>query len=349
MTTKSVRLLALGLLIAAGAVLAFPGSAAAQVSEENKFRASIRVSAGAGFSLNGGGDLELERLGIAEYFSDIGTLTGYTVTQNWKKMSLVPDVEVDFIFNLTDRFQIGLGTGYIRANSKGDYSYEYVENGTAAWGTYSYSDAVGYNRDYLLTAIPIRLTIFYTLPMSEKLSLYAYAGGAYYLGNLKHTYSMDETFFYEDFSSVYLDEKYEVTAAANGTETAKNNTLGAHGGLGLELKLFRSMSLGFEVFGRYANFAKWDGSLDETDTTRTRAYLEGSEWYSDVTDTQTYSESGPLWYYKFFDSDFGKNYAYMQTFTEQPTGDNISGVRRAGLNLNTFGLRVTVKIYFNVN
>ena len=140
MTTQRRRFLALGLVLAAGAFLAFPGPASAQLSDQNKFRASVRISGGAGFSLNGGGDLELERLGIAEYFSDIGSLTGYTVTQNWKKMSLIPDVEVDFIFNLTDRFQLGVGSGYVRASSKGDYSYDYKENGTVSWGTYSYND-----------------------------------------------------------------------------------------------------------------------------------------------------------------------------------------------------------------
>jgi len=349
MTKKPGRLLTVGLLLAAGIALAVPAPAAAQLSDQNKYRASLRISGGAGFTLNGGGDLELERLGIAAYFSDIGAVPGYTVSQNWKKMSLVPDVEVDFIFNLTDNFQFGLGTGYIRANSKGDYSYDYKEDGTASWGTFTYSDAIKYNRDYLLTAIPIRMTVFYTLPMGNKFNFYAYAGGAFYLGNLKHNYSMDESFFYEDFSSVYLDEKYEVTAAAQGTETAKNNALGVHGGLGLELKLGRTIGLGLEVFGRYVNFGKWDSALDETDTTRTRSYLEGSGWYSDVTDSENYTESGPLWYYQYLDTDFNKNYAYVQTFSEQPTGEGISSVRRAKLNLNAFGIRLTLKIYFNVN
>ncbi len=348
MKTKPGRLASFSLLLAAGLALAFPGAAAAQLSDQNRYRASIRISGGAGFTLNGGGDLELERLGIADYFSDIATRPGYTVSQNWKKMALVPDVEVDFIFNLTDRFQLGLGTGYIRANGKGDYSYDYKEDGTASWGSFTYSDAVAYNRDYLLTAIPIRMTVFYRMPLG-KLDFYAYAGGGFYLGNLKHTYSMDETFFYEDFSSVYLDEKYEVKAVAEGTETAKNNAFGAHGGLGLEMKLGRSLGLGLEVFGRYVNFGKWDGELNENDTTRTRAYLEGSGWYSDETSNETYTQAGGLWYYEYLDPDFGKKYAYMQTFSEEPAGEGISGVRKAKLNLNAFGIRLTLKIYFNVN
>jgi opacity protein-like surface antigen len=349
MNTRSGRLLSFALIGAAAIVLAFPGPAAAQLSDQNKFRASVRISGGAGFTLNGGGDLELERLGIADYFSDIATLSGYSVSQNWKKMSLVPDVEIDFLFNLTDRFQFGIGTGYVRATSKGDYSYDYAEEGSVSWGSYTYSDAIAYARDYLLTAIPIRLTLFTTMPMGQKLNIYAYAGGAFYLGSLKHNYTMDESFFYEDFSSTYLDEKYEVTAAARGTETAKNNALGFHGGLGVEYKLFQNISLGFEVFGRYVNFGNWDSVLDETDSTRTRAYLEGSGWYSDVTEDDTYSENGPIWYYKYLDSDFGKNYAYMQTFSEEPAGDSISAVRKAKLNLNTFGIRLTLKFYFNVN
>ena len=348
MTVHRPRLLSIALLLSAGLALAFPGAAAAQLSDQNRYRASVRISAGAGFALNGGGDLELERLGIANYFADIASLPGYTVSQNWKKMSLLPDVEIDFIFNLTDRFQLGLGTGYIRGNGKGDYSYEYKEDGTASWGSFTYQDKVSYNRDYLLTAIPIRMTVFYSLPLG-KLNLYAFGGGGFYLGNLKHTYSMDETFFYEDFSSVYLDEKYEVKAAADGTETAKHNTLGFHGGLGLEMKLGRSIGLGLEVFGRFVDFGKWDGELSETDTTRTRAYLEGSGWYSDETDTETYSESGALWYYEYLDPDFGKKYAYMQTFTDEPSGEGVSGIRRAKLNLNAFGIRLTLKIYFGIS
>jgi hypothetical protein len=329
-------------------MLSFSYAGASQLSDQNRFRASVRISGGAGFSLNGGGDLELERQAIVDYFADVAQLSGYSVSTNWKKMGVVPDFEVDFVFNLSDKFQLGVGSGYIRTTSKGDYGYDYEESGTVSWGTYTFTDSTAYNRNYVVSAIPIRLTAFYTLPL-KNLNFYVYAGSAFYLASLKHTYTMDESFYYEDFSSQYLDEKYEVTAGADGTETSKANALGFHGGLGLEMKLGRMFGLGLEVFGRYASFGKWNGDLNETDTTRTRSYLEGLGWYDDQTQTDDYVESGSIWYYKYLDSDFGKKYSYMQTFTSEPAGDNVSDVRRAKINLNTIGIRLTLKFYFNLN
>jgi hypothetical protein len=347
MTAKTQRLLTGFVAFAAGLALVLPGAASGAVSDRNLYRASFRISGGAGFALNGGGDLELQRLGIGNYFTDIAGLSGYTSSINYNRMSIIPDVEVDVIFSLTDNLQCGIGAGYIRAQSKGDYSYDYTENGTASWGSYTYKDGVSYNRDYVVSAIPLRLTLYYTVP-AGKLDFFVYGGVGFYLGSLKHTYSMNELFNYEDFSSVYLDEKYEVTATAEGTETSKKNALGFHGGVGLELKLGRNMGLAVEAFGRFVNFAGWNGTLDELDKTRTRSYLEGQGWYDDSTTTDKFSETGQLWYYEYLDPDLNKKYAYMQTFESDPTSDGISAVRAAKINLNSFGIRVSFKIYFNV-
>jgi hypothetical protein len=349
MTRKSLRTLSWLLILVGWSLVFFPVLATAAPPEVKKAGPSfsIKLSGGAGYALNGGGDLEQARLGRINYYTDLGGEDSYTAILNWKKMSFIPSFGIDLIFYLNPNISIGLGSGYIMASSKGDYGYTYKYNGSEWWGSYTYDDKVTYTRDYKINAIPIVFNLYYSMPMGQ-MNFYAYAGAGLYIGKLTHDYGWDETFLYSDTSSYYLDEKSETTGTLKGTEEVKKNALGFNGGFGLEYNLGSNIALGLEVFGRFVNFSSWDGSYSEKWTERERDWLEGSGWYYDQTTTGDDKGSGKLWYYESYDSDFGKQYGQMYVWEEKPSGSSVKVAKEAAINLNAFGIKLSFRIFFDL-
>ncbi len=308
---------------------------------------SIKLSGDAGYALNGGGDLEQARLGRINYYTDLGEEDYYAPILNWKKMSFVPSFGIDLIFFLNPNIGIGFGSGYIMASSKGDYGYTYKETQTPWWGSYTFDGKGAYNRDYKINAIPITFNFYYKMPMGQ-MNIYAYAGAGLYIGKLTHDYTTDETFSYTDTSWYYLDEKTEWTYKGGGSEEANKNAFGVNGGFGLEYNLGSNIALGLEVFGRFVNFSSLDGSYSENYTEHERDWLEGYGWYYDRTTTGDDSGSGKLWYYEVYDSDFGKQYGQMYVWEDKPSGSSYKAVKEAAINLNTFGIKLSFRIFFDL-
>ncbi|MCJ7565556.1 MAG: hypothetical protein MUP52_13335, partial [Candidatus Aminicenantes bacterium] len=335
MTRKSLRTLSWLLILVGWSLVFFPVFAAAAPPEVKKAGPSfsIKLSGGAGYALNGGGDLEQARLGRINYYTDLGGEDSYTAILNWKKMSFIPSFGIDLIFYLNPNIGIGLGSGYIMASSKGDYGYTYKYDGSESWGSYTLDSKGSYVRDYKINAIPIVFNLYYKMPMGQ-MNFYAYAGAGLYIGKLTHDYTVDESLNYQDSSTYFLDEKYEYTYKGNGTEKVKKNALGFNGGFGLEYNLGSNIALGLEVFGRFVNFSGWDGSYSEEWTEREREWLEESGWYNDQTVTGDDKGSGKLWYYESYDSDFGKQYGQMYVWEEKPSGSSYRAVKEAAINLN---------------
>lgn len=349
MTQKSLRTLSWLLILVGWSLVFFPVFAAAAPPEVKKAGSSfsIKFSGGAGYALNGGGDLEQARLGRVNYYTDLGGEDYYTEILNWKKMSFIPSFGIDLIFYLNPNIDVGLGSGYIMARSKGDYGYTDKYNGSEWWGSYTYDDKVTYTRDYKINAIPIVFNLYYKMPMGQ-MNFYAYAGAGLYIGKLTHDYGWDETFLYSDTSSYYLDEKSETTGTLKGTEEVKKNAFGFNGGFGLEYNLGSNIALGLEVFGRFVNFSSWDGSYSEEWTERERDWREGSGWYYDQTTTGDDSGSGKLWYYESYDSDFGKQYGQMYVWEQKPSGSSVRAAKEAAINLNAFGIKLSFRIFFDL-
>jgi len=341
----------LGLLITrAEAGQAKPAQPKAAQAKASEMGFSLKFSGGMGFFLDWDrapwrGDLESLRLARIKYYQDLKQDPGYTKAwTNWKKLSQAPDYEVDLLFHINKNFAIGVGSGYLSVSSKGDYGYNWVGEGISWFGPYTIEDNISYRREYKITATPIKLSLYVFFP-SGAFNVYAYVGGGYYYGKLTHTFGWDDTYLVSTYS--LFDEKDEITEKDDVSEEAKKNAFGFHGGLGLEVKLMSHAALGVEVFGRYVDFGGWRGSFKETFTQRERKWDQSAGWYYDETTQEDLSESGPLWYYEEYSSELNKYYGQMFVWQTKPEGPDYQNVREAKINLNAWGVAVSLRIFFN--
>lgn len=311
---------------------------------------SLKLSGGMGFFLGGGGDLENLRQAKISLYKELANDPAYTKTwANWKKLSQAPNFDAELIFHLSESFGIGIGAGYLTVSSKGDYGHNYQTEGSAWFGTFTMEDDITYQRDYKITATPVKLNFYFYFPVGT-LNIYAYAGASYYFAKLTHTFVSDATNTVSTYSSIFENTKDEITESDVVTENAKpskNKALGYQGGLGLDIKLMSHAALGLEFYGRVVNFGDWSGDFKETFTQRRREWYESEGWVSDVTTQDNFSESGPLWYYESFSSDLGKYFGQMFVWQDKPEDLYNQNARKAKINLNTVGVALTLRIFFN--
>jgi opacity protein-like surface antigen len=306
---------------------------------------SLKLSGGAAFLLNGAGDLERLRAGRMRFIEDHRFENSYATTFNWDRLSLVPDFNVELIFNITPRFGIGIGSGIVKAASEGRYSLEDTisYDNSVYVGSETTTDST--TRDYGIRAIPVTLDIYYFNPLgdSRKFGFFVYGGVGYYFGKLTHDY---QNTYVHRRAIQWVDDEYEFMLhqfADTIKEESTRNGVGFRAGLGLEMAVTPFLSLGLEAFGRYVNFSGWEGDHSE-------AWVESIEW-ANATDeleiTQgTSRESGTLWFYESRHND--KDYADMWIREIKPEGEGISGVKRAAINLNALGLQLSLRFHFDL-
>lgn len=173
----------------------------------------------------------------------------------------------DLIYQISPSFGIGLGFGYMRSSS----------DSLATWS--GEGETVDILAGGTLTAMPIRLGLFLTFPMGQKLNLTADAGAAYYLGLKLDAYQGLE-FDADDWMRMTLE----------GRER-EGLDIGFHGSLGFEYMLTPKLGLFVEAAGRYAKFKNFEMVTgiaefagEAPDSTEGRLYLV-DESFGDYTIT----------------------------------------------------------------
>lgn len=167
----------------------------------------------------------------------------------------------DLIYQLSPSAGIGLGVGYMR-------------NSSDSLATFSGDgETVDITSEPNLTAMPIRLGVFFSFPMGGKLSLTANAGAAYYLG-LKLDATQGLEFAADDWVRMTLEGSQRSGA-----------DIGFHGALGFEYKLSTKLGFFVEAVGRYAKFKNFEtvtgiseSSGGSPDTTEGRLYIEDKSY-----------------------------------------------------------------------
>lgn len=225
-----------------------------------------------------------------------------TTTGTYKPLHGGYNFGADLIYQISPALGIGLGVGYMRNSSEsvGTWAYETNEYTLSAAPT--------------LTAMPIRLGLFLTVPIGPKLDLIANAGAAYYMG-LKF-----EGTQYEEDAAGYWKIMIIEASERSGAD------IGFHGSLGFEYKLSPKLGFLVEAVGRYAKFKNF-----ETVT----AGVENSDGVSDVDD-------GRLLY--IADFDFG-DYE-ISGFSPMDTEPSEPGYREPKFDLGGFSLQAGFRIRF---
>lgn len=180
-----------------------------------------------------------------------------TVSGSYKPLHGGANFGGDVIYQLSPKLGLGLGFGYMRNSS----------SSTATW-TESELGSVTITATPTLTAMPIRLGLFFTTPLSKKLNLTADAGAAYYAG-LK----LDATQGLEFDTGEWMEMTLE------GSDRSGID-IGFQGSLGVEYMLSPKLGLFVEAAGRYAKFKNFElvtGTQDSSEggpeTTEGKLYI----------------------------------------------------------------------------
>jgi len=283
---------------------AFPAPAAQTgIFETQKFsRLSLKLYGGYSHIL--AGDINEGSDGFFEILDLYAALGVGTLTGGYKPLHGGYDFGADLIYQITPTIGVGVGAGYMRNTKTSTATLTDGENQleVAAQPTVS--------------AIPIRLGLFFTVPVAGQVNLTADLGGTYYAG-LK----LDATQLIQ-FSPINWSEMSVASL------TAGSSNLGFHGSLGFEYLFSPKMGFFVEAAGRYAklkNFEEVTGIMNDSG---------GS---SDTTD-------GKLYIATTTDPDFTFS---LFTVEETPPVDDVEATfREPKIDLSGFSLRVGIRIRF---
>ncbi len=158
------------------------------------------------------------------------------------------EMEGEIVFNLSPRFAISGGLGYITEeySNKRMSSFEGVTTGSSAI-------------DFKAKAVPVTIGIRYFLPISSKSQFSLNAGVGYYFASFS--------------SSSYRENNtpYRQDTDSNGS----GGDFGFHGGIGFEYSVSKNVAIIIEGFGRYATISGFDGTRNQSDTNNVSSSVEG--------------------------------------------------------------------------
>jgi hypothetical protein len=218
-------------------------------------RFSLRLYGGYNYmsagDVNEGSDLyfELVEAYIAEGY---GAATG-----GYSPLHGGYDFGADLIFQITPAIGIGLGAGFMRSSAD-----------SLATFTPEADVSIGMTGKTTLSAVPIRIGLFFTVPLGGKLDLVANAGAACYAG-LKLSAMQGLEWAADDWQRMTIE-----ASDRSGAD------IGFHGSLGFEYKFSPTMGFFVEAVSRYArfgNFSMATGTMefsdDDPDTTEGTLYI----------------------------------------------------------------------------
>lgn len=254
---------------------------------------SVKLSGGLGYFVTG--DIEKGTRGLFDSTADFLSSAGYTLESRTATFHKAKEFAGDIIFNITPRVGIGIGVGSIYAS---------VTNILTASGGDLWMQQ--YASSPTITAVPIRLGLFFTLPIHRLFSVTFNGGAAHYW--TKYSYALATDWL--DWESIF--------------HSAKAKSFGFHGGIGLEINLNKRATFFIEGQGRYAKISNFKG------TTQLR------KW--EIYDYSFSIEEGTLYYLE------DENHPYLAIFKEEPSG--YKTVRKATFDFSGFSLRVGLRAKF---
>jgi opacity protein-like surface antigen len=215
-----------------------------------------------GYSRLAAGDVNTGSGGLYEFYQLFAEYGDFTSEGGYEPLHGGYDAGADVVFLLSRRFGVGVGVGFLRSAGDADMTLTPPD-----------SETMVFEGGSALSAFPIRLGLYYSLPLVGKLSLTAHAGGAFYAGlRFKDR-------FHVEAGAIFSTQ--EIIA----TRTSLSKNLGFQGGLGIEYAVSPRMGVFVEAQGRYARFENF-GSAS--------VYLASAEGGSDTREGKVYLRTQTL-------------------------------------------------------
>jgi hypothetical protein len=259
-------------------------------------RFSLKLSGGLNYLAVGDPNASLK--GLADFLKDQASQGGEIPEGDFKEIHFVLNWEGDVVVYLTPRFGISFGSGYIYGKKGKDVNKIIIGQ--------TFTDEVK------VSAIPLKLGVYYSLPLSSQARLFLNGGLGYYFAKWSEAYR-------NEWSGGWLSTD----------QKAKASGIGFYGGVGFELNLVSNIAFVFEGQERYAKIGGFKGDKEDN------AFVPG--WES--------SAKGKLYYFEWFPWT-DKWYPMIDISEEEPSGDKIRNVREAKVDFSGFTFRAGIKISF---
>ena len=290
--------------------LAFLSRVSYSEQRENfKPRFSIKLTGGVGSIYVGDINKHLES--FDNYLSGMTNYeAGYTRTLHY-----VSDLEGEIRLDISSKFAISIGTGFMTGKNKSYFEYE---------GPFPFHTNWEHIQSYFLKpkvkTIPLELKIYYSLPLIFRTNLFLDIGLGYYFSKAS-LYKCHWSSGRGGWWSIYTkEEKYDVSS----------NGFGFHGGIGFEYSIANNLALVLEVQGRYAR----------------RSNLKGNRYFSIGTGSHYDEEEGTLYIGErdLTDEGYGENFPDLIISSSKPSGEGFRNIKEVSLNLSGITFRVGVRI-----
>jgi len=206
---------------------------------EPKKSSSLSLRLYGGFSRLAAGDVNEGSDGFFELLELYAPLIDGTTSGGYSPVHAGYNFGADFIFQLSPSIGVGIGAGYLQSSKSSLMTLSALEGEITLTGTPK------------LSAMPIRLAVFLTVPLGGKFNLTADAGGTYYAA-LKLDATQRLEFDAADWEETSL----------SASRSSLSDNLGFQGSLGVEYKISPNMGFFIEAVGRYARFKNFDTATE---------------------------------------------------------------------------------------
>jgi len=266
------------------------------------------------------------------YYNDLDLYYDYSsLDGEYKKFNFGPGFEVEVRVNPIPQLGIGIGIEYIHGWKKSNPTLYYSQ--TYSWGTYDSTNEIDFS--YSVTVIPVKLGLYFNLPLSPELNVVLNGGLGYYFAKL----SWEENWEWDDDGLDWWGNEYNWIGEDRYSTKASSKGIGFHGGFGFELGISENFAFVVEGQSRYAKIKNLEG--DDEWSYSEEEYMNGTLY-----DTWSDSEKthGSLYSYEWKSSLTGKYYFTTALWEEEPTNHNRRNIREATLDLTGFSIKVGIRI-----
>ena len=218
---------------------------------------TVRLTGGPSFF--GGGDIKKGDKGFYDAASNLAAASGFVLDRYFNDFNSGFEVTADFVYNITTKIGLGLGFGYVNLSEHNLLVFHSPGGGE--------NNQVGTSPK--IRAYPVRLGVFYNIPISGLFNITVNGGGAFYFA--KYTFIRSSNWYTVDL----INQKANTTG------------FGLHGGIGLEVNFHPRAALILEGRGRYGKISKFTGEshikksilppllIEDIEEKGTLYYLEG--------------------------------------------------------------------------